>query len=221
MAEFVPTNDADFNSWQRNLVAITETMLIPWSIVTGDFATLKSAQTVWEEGYSPAEVKTVRNNGDVKGKDSARATYEKAVRTFVKQWLANNTRVTDRDRELMGLTVPTGTRTPVPKPSTAPVGNIDFSARMRHKLHIVDEATPTRKAKPAGVYGCEIWMKIDGLAPTDASELTYVATATRTPCTIMFNGKDAAKPVYYWLRWVNKRQEHGQWSNVIVATIVG
>ena len=221
MDNFVPRNDAEFNSWQGNLVAITESQLVLWGINAGDFATLKTAQTVWEDGYSPAEVKTIRNNGDVQGKDDARQTYETALRQFNLQWLANNTRVTNRDRELMGTTVKTTVRTPSAKPVTVPVGKVDFSIRMLHKLHVVDQVTPTRRAKPAGVHGFEVWVKIDGLAPVDISELTYVSTSTRTPCVVPFEGKHAVKNAYYWLRWVNKRGEVGPWSQVITATIGG
>jgi len=221
MADYVPANDAEFDSWQNNLVLITESQLVTWGILVGDFTLLKTAQSGWVDGYDSAEVKTVRNNGDVAGKDSTRAVYEKALRKFNKQWLISNTRVSDRERELMGLTVPVETRTPAPKPTTKPVVTINFAQRLQHELHIVDEATPTRKAKPVGVHGCEIWMKIDGPAPVSVSELSYVATTTRTPGTVIFEGIHAGKIVYYWLRWVNTRGEHGPWSNVVSAMVVG
>ena len=80
MADFIPTNDAEFNLWQ--------------------------------------------------GKDDARELYEKALRIFIKQWLAFNTHVSDKDRDLMGLTVKTNTHTPATKPTTVPMGQIDFSNRL-------------------------------------------------------------------------------------------
>ncbi|MCX6235964.1 MAG: hypothetical protein NTY07_00170 [Bacteroidia bacterium] len=30
---------------------------------------------------------------------------------------------------------------------------------------------------------CEVWIKIDGAAPVEPSELTYVGTVTRSPLT--------------------------------------
>jgi len=221
MADFIPTNDAEFNLWQGNLVSFTEPQLESWGILASDFATLNKAQDVWVEGYTPAEIKSARNGGDVQGKDDARVLYEKALRIFIKQWLAFNTRVSDKDRDLMELTVKNEARTPVSKPTTAPVGKIDFSNRLQHKIHFVDQATPTRKAKPAGVRGCEVWVKYDGAAPTGPSELSYVSTASRTPCVATIESKYAGKIAYYMLRWVNTRGESGPWSSTVSATVAG
>jgi hypothetical protein len=221
MFDYVPQKDADFNSWQANIVEITEPQVAVWGIVAADFAALKTAQTVWVNAYAKAEIKQDRTSADVQAKDDARAMYEKELRTFNNQWLANNRRVTNSDRERMGLTVKTDVRTPVPKPSTAPVGKIDFSTRLQHNIHYADQATPGRKAKPEGTHGCEVWIKIDGAAPVEPSDLAYIATATRSPYTTTFEGKNAGKTAYYWLRWVNKRGEHGPWSSAISATVAG
>src|SRR5690606_4546779 len=130
-------------------------------------------------------------------------------------------RVSNSDRERMGLTVKSGGRTPFPRPTTYPVGIIDFSARMQHTIHYTDEASPRSRAKPAGVHGCEIWMKVGGSAPVEASELTYLTTDTHTPYIATFDGADAGKTVYYWLRWVNTRSEHGPWGSAISAMVAG
>ena len=121
----------------------------------------------------------------------------------------------------MGLTVKSGTRTAVPTPTTSPVGSVDFSVRLQHTINFSDEASPRSKAKPTGVHGCEIYMKIDGEAPKDASELSYVATDTATPYVVKFDGAKAGKIVYYWLRWVNTRGEAGPWSIAVSAMVVG
>ena len=221
MRDFIPRNDADFNSWQENLVETTDARVTDWGISADDFAALIAAQTVWKNAYALAIIKNNRSSADVQGKEDAREAYETALRKFNKQWLSNNSRVLNSDRERMGITVKSDTRTRVAKPDTAPVGTIDFSARLQHKIHYGDQATPGRKAKPEGTHGCEIWMKIDGAAPVDETELTYVATATRSPYTKTFEGKNATKTVYYWLRWVNTRGEVGPWSSVISATVAG
>ena len=110
----------------------------------------------------------------------------------------------------MGLTVKSDTRTPVAVPSTRPTGTIDLSVRLQHTIHFADEVTPRSRAKPEGVHGCEIWMKVNGDSPKDASELAYLATDTRTPY-VVFDGADAGKVVYYWLRWTNSRSSTITW----------
>lgn len=221
MPDYIPQNDADLNVWQGNLVAIVEPNITIWGISADDFAVVKTKQTAWTTAYSKASNKQNRTAADVLAKDDAGVDYKKTIRSFVAQWLANNTKVTDTDRTRMGLTVKTGTRTPAPVPGTSPVGTIDFSVRLQHSIHYYDEASAHSNAKPAGVHGCEIYMKVDGDAPKDASELTYVGTCTAAPYTVKFDGAKAGKTVYYWLRWVNTRGEVGPWSTVISAMVVG
>ena len=221
MADYIPEGDATFNLWQENLVSYTEPQLASWGIPASDFSNLKTAQGVWIEGFGQAKIKTIRDGGDVQAKNDARKLYEQSLRPFVKQWLAFNTRVSNRDRELMGVTVRKGTRTPRPKPATAPEGRIDFSKRLQHSVYFVDQATPTRRGKPVGIYGCEVWMKIDGIAPVEHSELMYIATSTRTPCVVTIEGKYAGKTAFYWLRWVNTCGVTGPWSSPVSATVAG
>ena len=110
-------------------------------------------------------------------------------------------------------------RSRVAAPTTRPVATIDTTQRMQHTVTFVDELTPASRAKPDGVMGCEIWMKVDGPPPTDPSELKYLATDTRTPYVVEFDGAQAGKIAYYMLRWVSTRGEQGPWSQTVSATI--
>lgn len=221
MIDYVPKSDAEFNNWQNNLVEIVSENAEAWNIASTDLANLKTKQNVSVVAFAKANNKQNRTQADVLAKNEARQDYEKNLRSFVAQWLASNNKVTDVDRTRMGLTVKSGTRTAVPVPTTSPVGSVDFSVRLQHTVHFSDEASPRSKAKPAGVHGCEIYMKVDGEAPKDASELTYVVTDTATPYVVKFDGNKAGKTVYYWLRWVNTRGETGPWSIAVSAMVMG
>ncbi|MBN2559964.1 MAG: hypothetical protein JXQ75_03430 [Phycisphaerae bacterium] len=37
---------------------------------------------------------------------------------------------------------------------------VDFSKRLRHTLRYCDETTPTRRARPRGVMGAEVWVRL-------------------------------------------------------------
>jgi hypothetical protein len=90
---------------------------------------------------------------------------------------------------------------------------------LQHTIRFADSGTPTSKAKPAGVRGCEIWMKVGTPPPASASELAFVTLDTRTPHVIAFDGADGGKSVTYWLRWVSTRGEIGPWSAAVTATV--
>jgi len=221
MADYIPQNDAKMNLWQIYLVEIVESKVTEWGILADDFSLVKAKQTVWEAAFDKASNKQNRTSADVLAKDEAYDEYVAVIRPFVAQWLANNSKVTDSERARMGLTVKTGTRTPTPTPTTSPVGTVDFSVRQQHTLHYYDEASAHSNAKPIGVHACEIFMKVDGDAPKDASELSYVGTCTAAPYTVKFDGAKNGKMAYYWLRWVNTRGENGPWSSTLNAMVVG
>ena len=102
---------------------------------------------------------------------------------------------------------------------------MDSGRRLRHTLHFADEATPTRRAKPSGVIGAEIWVKVAELQmgvaspPTDPSELTYLSMDTRSPYVARFPGADGGKTAHYMLRWMSTTGDKGPWSETASATI--
>lgn len=219
-SDFIPSSDAEFNVWQGNLILLVDTNAEAWGIPPADITALKTKQTAWVTAFNKASNKQNRSAADVRAKDDARAPFQKGIRNFVAQWLANNNKITDSDRERMDITVRSGSRTPVPVPTTTPVGTIDFSLRQQHSLYFVDSAT-NGKAKPEGVHGCEVWMKTGGEAPKDDSEFMYQGIDTKSPYLVSFSVSDIGKIVYYRMRWINKRGQTGPWSSTISAVVGG
>ncbi|HEX3229106.1 MAG TPA: hypothetical protein VHQ95_09095 [Pyrinomonadaceae bacterium] len=128
--------------------------------------------------------------------------------------------VTDEQPQGLGITVRSTTRSAAGVPTSRPVATIDTTHRLQHTIAFVDELTPTSRAKPGGVSGCQIWTKIDGPPPTDPNELRYLATDTRSPYAVDFDGGNGGKIAHYMLRWVSTRGEPGPWSQTVSATIM-
>ena len=219
MNDYIPSNDLEFNVFQGNLITNTQTNAIAWGILSTDIAAVVTLQTAFTTALAKANNKLNRTAADVQAKDDARAAFEKALRNFVAQWLSHNAKVPNNEKERMGVPIHSTTRTPVAVPTTSPVGQIDFSVRLQHTIHIADEQSSGSKAKPEGVHGCEVWIKIGDPAPVNASELTYIATTTHTPHVKNFDGTDGGKKVHYWLRWVNTTGKPGPWSGNISARV--
>lgn len=216
MSDFIPSADADFNLWQNSLVSIVNPKITAWGILAVDFTALSTLQIAWTNAFIKTGNKQNRTAADVQEKDDARKAYEKSLRTFIAQWITNNTKVPNSERERMGLTVKDGTRVSVAVPSTMPLGTIDFSVLQQHTIHFRDSATPNSKAKPDGVHGCEIWVKVDG-----AADFSYLATDTRTPYIATYSPDEVGKTATYRLRWVNTKGEAGPFGVLFSAMIVG
>lgn len=103
-----------------------------------------------------------------------------------------------------------------------PIVMVDGRQRLRHIIGFVDEATPTKKAKPPGAIGAEIWVKLlaVGVAPpSDPAEFGFIALDTKTPYTLDFDGPDGGQNAHYLLRWVSPTGEKGPWSETASVTV--
>ena len=216
--DYIPDSDAEFNPWQDTFCTNVSANNTALGVSAGDVSILNANKSNRSSSYTTAITDANTAKASNQTKDNNRAAHEAKIREIVVQIQANPN-VTDAQRAALGITVPKGTRTPSAIPTTRPVGKVDNSKRLEHTINFYDESTPNSKKKPDGVRGCEIWFKIGGAPPADPSELSYMATDTKTPYTYAFNGDDGNKTAHYMLRWVNTRGETGPWSETVSVTI--
>ena len=221
MPDYIPGGDAEFNAWLGNFVTYANANLAGLGLVAADMTPVTSAQGKWNGDY-PAHIAAQANAQSLRAvKDASRAAVEAAVRPLVRRLQASPT-VSDGERASLEITVPDPTGTPVAPPTTHPLVVVECGARLRHTIHFADSATPTRRAKPAGVLGAEIWVKILPVGqppPTDPAALSFMALDTKTPYTLDFDGADGGKNAHYMLRWVSTTGQKGPWGDTAMATI--
>jgi hypothetical protein len=201
-------------------------------LAAGDVTPINAAQGTWTTD-DPAHTAAQAAR---QAKDGACGGLEGAIRPLVRRLQASPD-VDDAGRAAMGITVPDQELSPKGGPPTSrPVVKVDTSQRLQHTIHFTDEATPTRKARPAGVMGAEAIRaapvrkrsarlvrarvvspqplphgrgSVQDPPPADPDELTFLAVDTRTPYTTDFDGADADKTAHYMLRWVSMTGEKG------------
>jgi hypothetical protein len=131
-------------------------------------------------------------------------------------------KTTNADRAEMGITVRDTSPSPAPAPTSRPLALVESGQRLTHQLRLVDESTPTRRARPKGVLGAEVWVKLvdaDSPAPTDPAALTFLTMTTKPSFRAEFKAGEGGKTAVYMARWVNTRGEKGPWSEVTTATV--
>lgn len=217
MSDYIPTSDAEFFTWLNNFVNYANANVAALGLVAADVTPLETAATTFNTAVEANVAAQAAAKSARQKKDDARSDAEGLARPLV-QRLQTSTRVKDGDRHSLGLNVRSTARSAAAAPATRPVATIDTSQRLQHTISFGDEDTPGSRAKPDGAIGCEVWVKV-GTVPTDPSELTYLATDTKTPYTAVYDGADAGKPAHYMLRWTNRRGERGPWSQTVSATI--
>lgn len=154
-------------------------------------------------------------------KDTARMAAESEFRNLIRQ-LRSNPNFTDAMAASLGLPVRDREPTPVAPPSTAPLGEVDTSQRLTHRLYFWHmDSQGARRGKPAGAVACEVWRKVGGSAPLDLSECEFVGAPSRSPYRIVYSGEVAGQTVHYLLRWRTARGEVGPLSETLSATVTG
>ncbi|HMG73869.1 MAG TPA: hypothetical protein VK582_10240 [Pyrinomonadaceae bacterium] len=217
--DWFPSADGDITPWLTNFLTIANANLTALHLTGADLLPVQQALENWTDLYDTHTTAQAAALAARDGKDGGLEAIETALRPLVNRIQANQA-VTDPLRHSMGLTVRSTTRTAVGVPTTHPVATVDTSQRLQQTISFVDELTPSSRAKPPGVSGCEIWVKV-GAAPTDPSELSFLAVDTRSPYVAEYDGADAGKIAYYMLRWINTRGERGPWSQTVSGTITG
>lgn len=217
MADYIPGPDANFQAWQTNFVTYANANLAALGLVAADMTPVTTAQTAWQTAF-PAHVTAANAAKAAKqAKDEARASYVSTIRPLVRR-LQASTVVNDSEKAALGINV-AATPSPIGPPTTSPLCSIECGQRLQQTLRFVDSATPTRKAKPAGVLGVEIWNKVGTTPPTGESDLRFVAVDTNAPFIMSFDAADGGKTNYVWMRWVSPTGERGPWSEQAQATI--
>ena len=221
MADYIPGSDTDFQVWVANFDTYANAHLAELAIGLPDIAPIATGRTDFDTKMTGNVTAQQAAQSARQAKDSSRETLESAVRQLVKRLQASSS-VDDAERAALGITIRDTIPTAAGGIDTRPIGTVDTSQRLRHEIRFSDEATPTSRAKPAGVMGCEIWVKVAATGeapPADPDELNFVAMDTATPYIVEYDGADGGKTAHYMLRWVKSGGEKGPWSETISATI--
>lgn len=217
MADYLPGPDANYQAWVANFVTYANANLAALGIVAADMTPVTAAQTTFSAGFTAHVAAKAAAQAAKQAKDDARHTLTAAIRPLVRR-LQASTAVSDAEKASLGITVAAGGG-PIGPPTTRPIVSISMGQRLQHTLSFADETTPTRRAKPHGVLGVEVWAKVGTTPPANEGELEFRGIDSSTPAVLNYTATDGTKTAYYWTRWVTGTGERGPWSEQVAATI--
>lgn len=219
--DYIPAADPSFHVWQANFHSYLSSNFAALGLVIGDVTPITGAKATWELAFADHAAAQAAAQSATAAKNGARASYVALIRPLVNRLQASPD-VDEAEKAALGITVGDTKPTPTGPPASRPVVRVECGQRLQHTIHFSDEATPTKKAKPPGVLGAEIWVAIVPIGqptPTDPEDFSFVALDTATPYTLDFDGPDGGKNAHYILRWVNSTGEKGPWSETASVTI--
>ena len=182
MAELIPRSDLEFDALQTLALAAISADLPGYGLGLGDplLVAATTAQTDWNIKFPASTTAKAAAQAAVAGKDSSRGVFEPALRALFAKILVNPA-VTPAKRQAAGLPLYDTEPTPTPVPTTRPVMILDTSERFRQTVNYADEGTPTSKARPFGVIGCELRVFVGATAPVDPDDYDLAGLITKTP----------------------------------------
>lgn len=219
----IPTSDADFDIFQKDVISTLSTNKAAWGIPTANITALTTAQTTWDNAWQIAQDKGNRTAAQIASKKLARTSLEKLLRQNIQQWVQTNPLVSDDQKIGMGIKPRDKSKSSVPVPDTIPLielkggnGNV---VKVFFKQAAV-EAGSSNRAKPAGVDSCYLAYKLGDPVPQSPADCPLNLVSGRSPVSIPFQTSDAGKRVYVFGRWMNTTKKPGAWTPVASSMIV-
>lgn len=209
-------SDAELIVLANNFLAVLTNDPATYNVTTGQLATLQAEISNFDGDLNAHVAAHVAALATTQTKDARRISLEAMLRGH--KGAAKTFGATEAELTALGII---SVSQASPESGTVPAGSVNTGVRLQHTISFADAASGSNKRKPRGVVGCEIWVKIDGVPPTDEKECTFLALDTKSPYVADFNGSVAGKMAHYMLRWSFKDGSKGGWGETVSATITG
>lgn len=218
---YMPRPDGNFSAWANHYYEAVKKFYDSQGLDPDLLTPLMKALETWNAQY-PAHVRAqAAAEAARQAKDAARAALEKEVRP-VTNFVQGYPKTTNADRAEMGITVRDTSPSPAPAPSSRPLAIVDVGGRLTHQLRLVDESTPTRRARPKGVQRAEVFVALTPPgqpAPANPGDYRYIGSVTRGETTLSFESDKGGMQAHYLSRWVSTSGATGPWSETASATV--
>jgi hypothetical protein len=220
-SNYIPRPDGNFSAWANHYYEAVKKFYDSQGLDPDLLTPLMKALETWNAQY-PAHVRAqAAAEAARQAKDAARAALEKEVRP-VTNFVQGYPKTTNADRAEMGITVRDTSPSPAPAPTSRPLAIVDVGARLTHQLRLVDESTPTRRARPKGVQRAEVFVALTAPgqpAPANPGDYRYIGSVTRGETTLSFESDKGGMQAHYLSRWVSTSGATGPWSDTASATV--
>lgn len=218
MPNVPPNRESDLDAWLLNFKTLIAATPTNYGLVAADATSITNAFNSWHAAWVAAVSDGTRSKLTIQTKNEQKANVLFVVRGYMGTILANRA-VSNTLKMGLGLHVRDTVPTPVPPPSTRPELAVVKTGAGFQTVTATDEATPSKRARPAGSVGLLIYRAVaeDAVStPASAQFLTFVGKAAAQS---NFTAADRGKTATYFARWTNARGEVGPWSDGVSAPI--
>jgi hypothetical protein len=221
MADVFPRSDGDFSAWATQFFRAAKDWWNGQGFDPADLNPLEQALDEWNAACAARVAAHAAARAATRTKDAARRALEARIRPLARVLQAHPA-VTNADRAAFGITVRRPGVGALPAPTSAPLVIVDAGRRLTHEVRLVDELTPTRRARPRGVERAEVFVALTPTrapAPSDPGAYRYAGSVRDGSTTLTFGSAQGGLQAHYLARWVTRRGAMGPWSDPASATV--
>jgi hypothetical protein len=206
--DWIPTQEEKL----LELMAVWQTKLADTALQTAylwpadECDRTKTAFTAFSDARSAYQAAPTKANRTEK--DELKKAAVDAMRKFARERIRNNSKMTDGQKQDMGVTVSDREPSPVPVPDAGPDSEAVISAREPGVVK-----ARYLGAKPYGVDRVEIAWSVSETIIDSPDLLANNDTFSRNPWERTFSAAERGKKMYYSLRYLTK-EGASHWSDV-------
>lgn len=219
--DFIPDGDVPFFTMSKSFAEWVAANGAARGLSAEELAELATAYTDWSQAWGDFKTAEQAYHTAFEVKESARKAMDANIRAKAAV-IQKNPATTDADRTAARLTVPKGTRSRVQVPASFPiVRRVDTGTRGVLRVFYGDSEMLHQMARPRGVAFAEIRFQIGGPEPVDPEPMPLLKMHGRSPFRAEFDAEHVGETVWFCMRWVNRRGEHGPWCKPFSAVVPG
>ena len=219
LAPYIPARNANLRAWLQNFSTLIAAGPASYGLLASDSTNITNAYNAFLSAYTPITSPATKTAAAVSTFNTAKVAALFIIRPYA-QAISLNPGVGSAAKIALGLNPRTSTPSKIAAPTSAPVLTTQSGAHLTVVMRYRDSAaSPSVKAKPYGVLGCEIWFATSATPITLVSALTSMVNATKSPVVIQFPPSAGGLQAYFAARWRTRTGLYSPWSPIIGFTV--
>ena len=215
---FFNGTDAQLNTGSAAFSAKITATPTAFGLVAAQATAYSTLNGLFNTAYLAAIDPITRTKGKVAAKNQTKVNLKAMASELAKIIQATPT-VTDEQKIELGLNV-RAHPTPNPPPSVRPAVSVIAVNGRAVTVNITDAAVPSKRGKPAGCLGANIYSFAGTTYPVDPTAWSFEGTSTKRQVTVQFADSVAGgSQVWIMATWFNRTTQSGP-PSVPVSTFV-
>jgi hypothetical protein len=222
--DWLPLRDDDFYNKQRAYFERIVANKVAWGIPDSAIAPLLALQAEYEPLYWKVQDKKTRTGGDVVAHRDCRKRYAAAWRSFHKEWVVNNSKISKADKViLVGKERDTE---PSPRPKITDIPIVGFKPLGGGSIEVTcmretDQTRPSIQPDADGIECRYTFVPKREMPPKSWEDCSRIQTSKKARFIISCGVENAGHSFYGFFRWVNLTtpDNSGPWTNTQGAVI--